>query len=106
MNMNLEGLNNLVSASRNHIESWAIVLRFIAGFKSNADFDCFRDDFDDSSCVERRQSPDRERGLPNPAPEKRVKGIVLTLSLGDSRAADPGRVTPSLDTIDPIRIAS
>ncbi|MGH8556337.1 MAG: hypothetical protein ACRESZ_02520 [Methylococcales bacterium] len=106
MNMNLERLDNAVSASRNHIESWAIVLRFIAGFKSNADFDCFRDEFDDSSCVERRQSSGRDRGAPNPAPEKRAEGIVLTLTLSDSQAAGSGRVTPSRDTIHPIRIAS
>ncbi|MGH8497389.1 MAG: hypothetical protein ACRERV_01040 [Methylococcales bacterium] len=105
MKMNLKRLNHAVSASRNHIESWAIVLRFIAGFKSNADFDCFHDEFDDSSCVERRQSSSRERGMPNPAHEKRAEGIVLTLAR-DSRAGDPGRTTLSREPIHLIRIAS
>ncbi len=106
MNRNLERLNTLVSASRNHIESWAIVLRFIVGFKSNADFDCFREEIDDTSCDERQQSSSRKWRGPTPAPENRAEGIVLTLTLSDSRSADPRRAPLSRDTIHPIRIAS
>ncbi len=75
MNMNPERVNNLVHASRNYIESWAMVLHAIAGLDSNADFDCFRDEFDATPCDERRQSSTHDQCVPIPAPKSGTKAL-------------------------------
>jgi hypothetical protein len=97
MNTNPERLSNLVRVSRNYIESWAIVWYAIAGLELNADFDCFRDDFDTTSCYERRQSLILDRGAPI-----QDAGIMLTLAAGDL-AADPDQGAPALEPVHPIR---
>jgi hypothetical protein len=110
MNMHYQRFDRAVVTGRDYIGSWAIVLRFVAGLKSNADFGAFCDEPRDPSCGQLRQSvvlsgsTSDKHGRSKSNHGKRAGSLSLKRPNGGSQAADPGRVKRSQNSIHTIGV--
>lgn len=108
---NFELFNIAMTAVRNEIESWLIVMRFLVSFKSNEDFDVLRPDREGLSHTNYRRSsgcirsPARDRRDSDSAHAGLAGKTFSNKRTTASQTDVSNRVTGPMDSIETFTIA-